>query len=281
MRCLAERTARASCIVALVGATSASSLRSIRVEPAGQDGTTRVIIESNDVLPDPGGEALTDPPRIYLDFNGISPLRTVDPISPNPVVARVRVAEHSASPLVTRVVIDLIEAAAYRIDTSARARGRVVVIIGGPPRPIRIDVPPTAQSRELATGLPAARRDQPAARPVSAETLYAQRVAAALVRLHALKPLLEAIDRRADSVPGDLNGAGKEFDDVAKLLERIKPPPARTSTHALLIRTCTLGARAARLRESSAVDSWEPASAAAGALLMLERANGELREGKR
>ena len=100
------------------------------------------------------------------------------------------------------------------------------------------------------------------------------RVSAALVRLHAMRPLLEAIDRRADTVPGDLDTAAKEFDVVAKLLTAIKPPSSRTSTHALLLRTCTLGARAARLRQTAAASQdaasgWEAASAAAGALLVL------------
>jgi hypothetical protein len=110
---------------------------------------------------------------------------------------------------------------------------------------------------------------------------YGVRVAAALLRLYAQKPLLEAIDRRADSVPGNLEAAVKEFDDVATLLTAIKSPASRASTHALLLRTCTLGARAARLRQTSgasqdAASAWDAASAAAGALLMLDRANTEL-----
>jgi hypothetical protein len=278
----------------MVVVASSVSLRSVRVEPPGPDGTTRVIIEANGMLPESRGEALANPPRIYLDFMEVVPPRTIDAVSPNPVVARIRVAEHTASPLVTRVVIDLIKEAQYRTDFSGRAQGRVVVIIGTPlaREPQSGPAPPPNRGSPAASTtrvtLPTANRQSPTATSTapSAETQYAARVSTALVRLHALKPLLEALDRRADSVPGDLNAASNEFDDVAKILTAIKAPPARTSTHALLMRTCTLGSRAVHLRQSNAASQdaasgWEAASAAAGALLMLERANGDLIKGKR
>src|SRR6476646_11984777 len=112
--------------------TSVVSLRSIRVESDSQDGMSKVVIEANGVLPEPTSEALVDPPRIYLDFTDTLPPRTLEPSLSSAVVARVRVAEHSASPLVTRVVVDLNKPSAYRIDPSAREKGRVVVIIGAP-----------------------------------------------------------------------------------------------------------------------------------------------------
>lgn len=242
------------------------SLRSVRVEPTDQSGETRVVIQANGALPEPTSGTAFNPPRIYLDFIDVLPLRTVESVPPNSVVARIRVAEHSASPLVTRVVVDLIEASQYRIDSSASAQGRVIVIIGTTlPRHVR-----------AANGRP----------PVTGTTQYATRVATALMRLQTLKPLLEAIDRRTESVPGNLSAAVKEFDDIGKLLTAVKPPQSRASTHALLLRTCTLGARAVRLRESvagnqDAASGWDAASAAAGALLMLERANSELEKGKR
>ena len=112
-----------------------------------------------------------------------------------------------------------------------------------------------------------------------AETQYAARVTASLARLQALRPLLEAIDRRADTGAENLDAAVREFDDVANVLTAIRPPAARASTHALLLRTCTMGSRAARVRQS-APSSWEAASAAAGALMMLDRAKGELTQKK-
>ena len=246
MRSLTGGIARATCIVAATA--SVVSLRSVRVEPVNQDGTTRVIIEANGPLPQPSGEALADPPRIYLDFADVLPPPSIDAIS-HPAIARVRVAEHSSNPLVTRVVLDLIRGAQYRVDASARAQGRVVVIIG--------------------------------AGAAASTNLYAKQVSAALVRLQALRPSLQAIDRREETIPGDLAATATEFDDVAKLLNGVKPPSSRASTHALLVRTCTLGARAARLRQTARANqdvasSWDAASAAAGALMILERASGDL-----
>jgi hypothetical protein len=265
---------------------SQNALRSVRVEPANQDGTTRVIIEGNGPLPDPGSGAPVKPPRIYLDFTDVLPPRDIEPVSPNPLVIRIRVAEHSASPLVTRVVLHVVKETPYRIDSSARAQGRIVVILGvaqspssKPASPPPGRAPSSSTQSGRVAGIPST--PSPQARTVSADTQYGLRVAAVFLRLYALKPLLGAIDRRADSVPGNLEAAAKEFDDLAKLLAGIKPPSSRASTHALLLRTCTLGARAARLRETAgasqdAASTWDAASAAAGALLMLDRANTDL-----
>jgi AMIN domain-containing protein len=239
------------------------SIRSVRVELPNQSGITVIVIEGSGALPEPASGRASDPPRIYLDFPGVLPLRVVEPVSPNPLLTRIRVAQHSASPLVTRLVLDLIQEATYRIDVSARTEGRVVVLV-------RAQSAGSAPSR--ASG-------------VSAEMQYTLRVSATLVRLEALRPLLEAIDRRTAKLPGDLDAALQEFDDAAKLLTAVKPPSSRMSTHALLLRTCTLGARAVRMRQTAmgqdAASGWEAASAAAGALLMLERANGDLTKGKR
>lgn len=237
-------------------------IRSVRVELPNQSGIAVVVIEASGALPEPASGRASDPPRIYLDFPGVLPLRVVEPVSPNPLLTRIRVAQHSASPLVTRLVLDLIQETTYRIDSSARSAGRVVVLV-------RAQSPASSPSRVSG---------------VSADMRYTLRVSATLVRLDALRPLLEAIDRRATTLPDDLDAALKQFDDAANLLTTITPPSSRTSTHALLLRTSTLGARAVRLRQSAtgqdAASSWEAASAAAGALLLLERANGEIREGK-
>src|SRR5690349_3191775 len=82
-------------------------IRSIRLETA-PTGTT-VLIEGTGPLPDPQSDALGHPPRIYLDFSGVLPPSAVDSAASNSAVSRIRAAEHSASPLVTRVVLDLIK----------------------------------------------------------------------------------------------------------------------------------------------------------------------------
>jgi len=237
------------------------AIQSVRVELPNQSGIAVIVIEASGALPEPASGRASDPARIYLDFPGVLPLRAVEPVSPNPLLTRIRVAQHSASPLVTRLVLDLIDEATYRIDVSARSEGRVVVLV-------RAQSPSSSPSR--ASG-------------ASADMQYTLRLSATLVRLNALRPLLEAIDRRTANLSGDLEAALKDFDDTAKLLTTVKPPPSRASTHALLLRTCTLGARAVRIRQNAiglgqdATASWEAASAAAGALLMLERANTDLK----
>jgi hypothetical protein len=295
-----------------------SAIRAIRTE-AGQDGSTIVIVEATGPLPAPSsGVAETPPPRIYLDFTEVLSDPNLQPASRTAIVKAVRVAEHSASPLVTRVVIDLVKATTYRVDDSARNQGRIAIALAPPPSNRSTPAPaapstskPSARatSPSMPQSSPAARPSTPAAQsqPRSAEPApasppasppsaqspsargrsdavanqYGIRISSALVRLHALRPLLEAIDRRADSLPGDLNAAAAEFDAVGKLLSGIKPPSNREGTHALLLRTCTLGARAVRMRQEAAgsndaAKGWDAASAAAGALMMFERANADL-----
>ena len=282
------------------------TLRGIRVESTTA-GPTTVVIEGNGPLPEPASGASLNPPRIYLDFSDVVSNASVQAVAPNPVISRIRVAQHSASPAITRVVLDLIKATTYRIDSSARSQGRVVVVLGvpgsqpptssparepartAPPSPAAS--PPAPSAKTASTIPPRSGAPPPSGSSVSrgraevGENQYGIRVASALLRLHTLRPLLESIDRRADAVSGDLDAAAKEFDAIGKLLSTINPPASRQGTHALLQRVCTLGARAVRMRQdaAAATDStpnWDAASAAAGALLMLDRANNDLAAGK-
>jgi hypothetical protein len=271
--------------------TPSSAVRSVRLDTASPPGTATVVVESNGgPLPEPESGAPLNPPRIYLDFAGVVATTVVQPES-DPIVSRIRVAEHTASPLVTRVVVNLNKSMPYRIDASARTEGRIVLIIGGsqtrtptaanPPGSPSESPAPVAAPTAAAPKQPRATPPPSRGRTPPSENQYDTRVAAVLVRIHALKPLLDAIDRRVETISGDLAGAAKEFDDLAQLLGGLKPPPARATAHALLLRTCTLGARAVRLRQNASAGqdanaTWDAASAAAGALLMLERANGEL-----
>ncbi len=274
------------------------SLRTVRLSQVENDVAT-VVVESSGALPEPvSGVSTSPPPRVYLDFTDVLPTSDIGPVAPNPIVTRIRVAPHSADPLITRVVINLSKAIPYRIDASARSQGRILVILGAQAseskastaaqQPARTATPPPTPSSSSGSGPPS--RSSSATPPGSSpsrgrgqvlEDQYAVRVSSALLRLHALRPLLESIDRRADQVSGDLDAAAKEFDAIAAVFSAIKPPSSRQATHALLLRTCTLGARAVRLRQENAntndpTAGWDAASAAAGALLMFDRANNEL-----
>jgi len=292
------------------------TLRAVTVATS-KDGVA-VVIEANGPLVQPSSGSAINPPRIYIDFADVLPGQPVEPVPENPLVRRVRVAEHSPRPLITRVVIDLTKPAEYRIDSSSLAQGRLAVTLSAtgsatPPRAQGAQTPqaaalpkppvpatqrdPGSGIRDPAKpgdGLPQTRGVAPAATPATttapsgqaaAERSYGVRVSAALVRLHALRPLLESIDH-ANPLPNNVDAAVSEFASIGKILSGIKPPRSRERAHELLQRTCTMGVRAIRMRQDGDRTNDAPAvanaaSAAAGALLMLDRANQELAgEGK-
>jgi hypothetical protein len=281
-----------------------TTLRAVTMMPT-KDGVS-VVIEGSGPLQPSSGFA-NGPPRIYIDLNDVLPGDVTPSVTQNPLVRRIRVAEHSSRPLVTRVVIDLTRALPYRVDSSARAQGRIVVTVevgqpvappstqpSSPAQPSPSPKPPPAS--QASTSSPSPVREgarsgaqtavsPPVGRSVSVENAYGVRVSAALVRLHALRPMLESIDRQTEILSGNLDAAVNEFDAIARLLGAIKPPRSRAGTHALLQRTCTMGARAVRMRQDGArsndpTAALNAASAAAGALMMLDRANKELAEVK-
>jgi hypothetical protein len=282
-------------------------LRAVRVvaEPSG--GSTTVILEADGPLPVPLSGAVDGPPRIYLDLNGVRPGTAVRLAEPGALVLRARVALHSANPISTRVVLDLSRPSLYRIDSSGRAQGRLTVVLGAPPSapapappPVQTHtqktIPPRATPSPSAAAPPAPVPPAPPAPPPSPSVsgfpaapqrrargadAYVAQVSVAFGRLQALRPLLASIDRRAEQPGGDLTAAATEFDSVARVLAAIKPSASRETTHGLLIRACALGARASRMRLDSAQtgDSdlrWNAASAAAGALIMLDSASADL-----
>ena len=254
-----------------------ATLRSVTVVPS-KDGAT-VVIEANGPLAEPSSGLATDPPRIYFDFVDVLPGPPIQPAPENQFVRRVRVAEHNASPLITRVVIDLTRKTTYRIDSSTSQQGRVTVSLEATRDPINATQPSGARGTTAATTQAA----KPA--PATGESAYAVRISAPLVRLHALRPLLESIDRQANPLTDNLDAAAGEFEAIGKILGGIKAPRSRERAHALLQRTCTMGVRAIRVRQDGARTNdpgatLNAASAAAGALLMLDRANKELAEAK-
>ena len=254
------------------------TIRAVTVATS-KDGVA-VAIEANGPLAQPSSGLANNPPRIYIDFADVLPGQPIQPVPENPLVRRVRVAEHSSSPLITRVVIDLTRPAGYRIDSSNLAQGRLTVTLSATDSA----TPPRAQEAQTQTPETAASPKPPppatSASP-AAERAYDVRVSAPLVRLYALRPLLVSIDHLANSLPNNVDAAVSEFESIGKILSGIKPPRSRERAHELLRRTCTMGVRAIRVRQDGARTNdsaavANAASAAAGALLMLDRANQEL-----
>ncbi len=263
-------------------------LRSIRLIPAGPTSPTTVILEADGEFPEPVRDAIDGPPRVYLDLNGVTPGESIGPPGTDAHVRRTRVGLHSGSPLVTRVVFDLSRRVPYRIDAAGRAQGRLVVILGDPggargPAPKRTLAAAPAPAVRTETPNPSPPTDRARRRPREAPAraeAYAAQVAAVIERLRILRPILVAIDQHTE-VPGDLTAALTEFEAIGQMLTAMKPPGSREAANGLLVRACVLGARASRMRRDTAqrgdtVDQMNASSAAAGALILLDRAIKDL-----
>ncbi|WP_396624416.1 type IV pilus secretin PilQ [Luteitalea sp.] len=106
------------------------------------------------------------PARLVLDFAGVEPkVAATTPVNVG-LVRRVRVARHSASPLVTRVVVDLSGTFLYKVRPTADQRS-LLVTIGNPSQRARRD--DEALSRTFGAAAPAtARASAPASAPAPA-----------------------------------------------------------------------------------------------------------------
>jgi hypothetical protein len=244
-----------------------------------------MILEAEGQLPEPVSDALDGPPRVYLDLIGVTPGDAIGPPGTDGLVRRTRVALHSANPLVTRVVFDLSRRVPYRIDPTARAQGRVVVVLGTGgsatvANPIAATPPATGAKTPVVRRAPLVKPPRaPRETPGRAEA-YAAQVSAVVGRLRTLRPVLVAIDQRSQA-PGELAAAATEFDAIGQMLTALKPPRLREATNGLLVRACVLGARASRMWQDSrqtgdTAAQMNAASAAAGALLLLDRATKDL-----
>jgi hypothetical protein len=109
------------------GQRQSSVLKSI--DAVVKDGVTVVTLESDGPLPEPAPALLDSPPRIFFDLAGTTPRR--QGATPGAgVVTRARVALRSANPKVTRVVLDLTGIESYRVSSSEREAGRLVIFVG-------------------------------------------------------------------------------------------------------------------------------------------------------
>jgi len=145
------------------------------------------------------------------------------------------------------------------VDASARAAGRIRVVIGG----ARSGVRPAASIPPKPVALP----------PRTAAQRQDAGVAAAAARLELLRPLLVSIDTRADVPEGSLRDALREFAAIKQTLASLRTSEAQDA----LMKVCVLGTAAAEARieaqqHGDATRRWTAASAAAGALVTLDRA---------
>jgi type IV pilus secretin PilQ/predicted competence protein len=107
--------------------SAATSITSVRASV--EKGRTVVTLAGNGYLkPGRVSEADTPPPRLFLDFPGLSSTADGDTPATGGSVQRVRVALNSRSPLVTRVVVDLSRKIAYHVERTGEA-GRDLAIV--------------------------------------------------------------------------------------------------------------------------------------------------------
>jgi AMIN domain len=102
-----------------------AAIRAISIAPRGAQ--VVITIEATGELPLPTPGAAEGPPRIFFDFAGVALKAPAVTPSTDSRIRRVRAAVHTARPLVTRVVLDLVAAQPFNLERSA---GRVRVILG-------------------------------------------------------------------------------------------------------------------------------------------------------
>lgn len=103
-----------------------------------------------------------------------------------------------------------------------------------------------------------------------------------LLQLAKMQPALEAIRRLDGPAPAALIDLQKRLDGGAERLQRLRIPEACRSTHDLVVGAWRFADSAVRTRydavsRANVATAWQASSAAAGALLMLSRAQQEMR----
>lgn len=165
--------------------------------------------------------------------------------------------------------------------------------VGSLPPPVRPGPPPDMSPPSGPPSAPAsAPPSAPSASPVPARTTtapvppkeaerYLEQIGPTLTRYRKLRPALASIDRQDPKPPEDLTAVREECAAVLRALTAHRASDALRPTHDLLVRSASFALMAATLRNDVGMRA-DPeklrnaASAAAGALLLLDRACAEL-----
>ncbi|MEQ1731504.1 MAG: hypothetical protein ABL982_24295, partial [Vicinamibacterales bacterium] len=110
---------------------------------------------------------------------------------------------------------------------------------------------------------------------------YRERMTASLTRLQRMVPLLEDIKALSGSGPSALGSILRWTGQLRRTLATIVPPAELSGAHNLLVSAVQLADSAAQIRREAAINSnmtraWDASSAAAGALMLVERGRTEL-----
>ncbi len=123
----------------------ATAIGAVRSNVVG--GTTVVTLTGNGrLVPTSVTETQEQPRRLVFDFAGVSPKAPAQTAVDSPLVKRVRVALHSSTPLVTRVVMEIADGATYHLE---RSDPELAVVFDGAPSPGTVKVGQPDASAEV------------------------------------------------------------------------------------------------------------------------------------
>jgi hypothetical protein len=261
----------------------------IAVSPRG----TIVTLEASARLPPPVVGTLDGPPRLFLDFYGVRPAIPNARTTGSGVASAVRFVLTTEEPPNTRVFIDLHRATPHVIESVQGDQSRLRIVLSSaagpakgeaapPPSPVASPANPKPPATSRGEDSP---RKTPEPEPSRSSPTdlrsYRTRAVEPLQRLIDLRPLLLSIDRRSAISADSLKLAVEEFRDIrAEVLALDVPRPLR-ATHDMLLRACALALQAATtrldaVRTSNTDTEWNAASAAAGAIMLIDRSRAEL-----
>jgi hypothetical protein len=233
-----------------------------------------VVVTGAGPLPVPAVGVLHSPERIYLDLDGVS-TRALGARGEGELVTGVRVAQHSLEPLVARIVIDLKQPSRYAVNASQRASGRLeIALTSGAPPPAAAAPPSPVRAASPSPGLATPSRPKPRDSPARR---YASQVERAVASAAELRGVLQDLDRKTAVQADRLQAAQAELNRLRLAIDGLRPPSTLSEAHDLLRSAAGFAATALGLASGSTTEvPGNASSAAAGALMMLERAEADL-----
>lgn len=111
---------------------------------------------------------------------------------------------------------------------------------------------------------------------------YIDRISAQVAQLVKAQPSLDAIRRLSGPTPKRLQSLQKTLAGGTERLERVRPPEQLRATHEVLVSAWRFAESAAEVRQKAIAagdmsTAWRASSAAAGAIMLLSRAQQEMR----
>jgi AMIN domain len=145
--------------------------------------------------------------------------------------------------------------------------------VSAPDDPARPNVPVASPAQIVVPSQPAP--------PQKDLERFRRQVSGTLERLRLQQPLLKSLDANEDQTVERMQMAAEEFERLRQEFVAIKPPDTLRAQHAMLVQSSTLAIMATTLqmesmRVGSATIKRNAASAAAGAILLLDRACGDI-----